>query len=292
GAAGADSFQFEACGEIDGVLVCGRAVVTVNIDEPAPTPVITAGDQNLETPADTSLTVTLTSGVVDPNTGEPVGPAYSQSTNIPSYIAGNVADSDGDEQGDNKSGFSMRTMGPALDSTGGAGLNGTVRTHVEFALSTITNPNIQSALVTLAADPAGDETLDASFYPVQADGNGSLDNSDFQAAVGPTPVAVMPSNIAPGKFTFDVTSQVQGAMDSGWAHFSLQGRVDETSTCEEGPCNGPRMRSGSTLNNQYPCDGLSFGPCVPTLEVTSSAYQVTFSIASPPANGTLKDSDG
>ncbi|MCP4694343.1 MAG: hypothetical protein GY859_40305, partial [Desulfobacterales bacterium] len=51
-------------------------------------------------------------------------------------------------------------------------------------------------------------------------------------------------------------------------------------------------RSGSTLNNQYPCDGLSFGPCVPTLEVTSSAYQVTFSIASPPANGTLKDSGG
>ncbi len=296
GSAGEDSFQFEACGEIDGVQVCERASVSVTIDQPAPAPLVTARDQILETPEDTSLPITLTSGVVDANTGEPIGPSYTQSSSIPASIAGNVADSDANGLGDNKTNLTNynlgRTMGPAILSTGGAGWEGAARTHMEWDLSMIPNPYVQNAVVTLSADPAGDEVLDTSFYLVQPDGNGSLDLTDYEATATPIPGVVLPASVGAGEFSFDVTSQLQTVVDGGYAYFSLQGRVDESSTCTAGPCRGLQVRSSSPFNASFPCDGLTYGPCFPTLDVNSSAFQVTFSIASLPASGALKDSGG
>ena len=96
---GDDSFDFQACGTIDSVLVCDTATATVHVESGE----AVANPQEVETPQDTSIDITLTGTAgADAGGGAGLTVIVGRAAFLDgAEMAGNVADGDGDGFGDN-----------------------------------------------------------------------------------------------------------------------------------------------------------------------------------------------
>jgi Bacterial Ig domain len=294
---GTDGFDFTACGTISGSPVCDTAHVTLTVS-PAAEPGELAPDQTATTPQDTTVQITL---------GTTVGSAPSGLTSaaqgltfraLPAAfldgaeIAGNVADASGDGFGDEHN--ALPGGAPVFASAsvgftgGGAGSNGTARFHIEWDISNI-GTGLDSAEVILHTHRGTIDSLDTFFFS-GAGGNGTLEDSDFEATLEPIAGVVMP--VPPledmpvgsdGTFTFDVKGELEAAIASGASFFTVQGRVDETLT---GPARGLEVRTTA--------DGNLASFLEPQLSITTPGVTAptVFTINSLPSNGILKNSLG
>ncbi len=288
GFAGFDSFGFEACGVIDSVSVCDQAVATVSVAGAL------ADDQELVTSENTEVTVFLT-GTAGAGGAGALRNVHGNAAFLDgAEVAGNVADATGDGLGDNHNalpGSAPNLMSAGVDLTGGAGSNGTVRMHIEWDISALGGlaDSLESAQVILSTQRGTTDALDTFFFVGAADGNGALDDADFELPADQIPGVVMPVPDVPvgtdGTFSFDVTRLLREALGSDRHAFVVQGRVDES------PANatqrGLQVRttaSGNLLDHSEPQLAIA------TPGVTPPA--LTFSVVSLPSNGTLRDSLG
>src|SRR5205085_3215546 len=179
-------------------------------------------------------------------------------------------------------------MSAAVNESGGAGSNGTVRMQFEWDLSGIAGSAgaLQSAQVLLPTHRGTIDSLDTFFYWVGASGDGNLTNSDFESPAEVIPDAVMPVPSAmpigsDGTFTFNVLGQVREAAHSGFSFFAIQGRVNESVA---GSARGLEVRttaSGNISGNQVPMLALA------TPGITAP---LMYRITSLPPGGVLRDS--
>ena len=162
------------------------------------------------------------------------GHATASLFTIDATIAGNVADSDNDELGDNHNnlpGGAPVLMSAGLLSTGGPGSNGIMRMQMEWDISSLSVGSIASASVHLTTIQGTVDTLDTMFYHGSGVQDGSLSDNDFQAPAELIGGVVMPgtgSNGDQSEFVFDVTQLLQADILKGFDFFSIQGRLDET----------------------------------------------------------------
>ncbi|HXH38375.1 MAG TPA: Ig-like domain-containing protein [Thermoanaerobaculia bacterium] len=289
GYVGPDALQFQACGVIASVTVCSTASFSITVQAALSDPPSIAHDVEVSTLPDTTVLLSLgESSIVTGSRHFVLRPLAT--TLDPVTIAGNVADSDGDQLGDNVNALPGSTpvfMSAGVNQSGGAGSNGTVRMQFEWDMSGITGSagSLQSADVVLPTNRGTVDSLDTFFYWVSRSGDGNLTNSDFEAPAVQIPNAVMP--VPPsmpiggdGTFTFSVLDQLRASAQNGFTFFALQGRVDESLT---GPARGLQVRttaSGNVSNNDVPMLGLTTG------SVTALTYRIT----SLPPGGVLRDS--
>jgi hypothetical protein len=171
-------------------------------------------------------------GPVEPESGTPVETALAGTVTISASIAGSAADADGDGLGDNHSDQLPATpalVSAGVDASGGGGSNGTKRPHIEWDITSLSGP-VAEAEVLLHTSHGSVDRLDTYFFAVQTDGNGTLEDSDFESPAAQIPGVVMPAAGDPGDqgtFSFDVTDYLNDAIASGYDFFSVQGRVDE-----------------------------------------------------------------
>ena len=220
---------------------------------------------------------------------------------ISSAVAGNVADADEDGFGDNKNNLPGSTPGlisAGVNVSGGAGSNGTVRIHIEWDVSNIgTEDDVTSAQVTLNTHRGTVDSLDTVLSAGILFGNGALDNSDFETflqafppeGAGTAATMPVPSGMAVGSdgtFSFDVTTQLKEALQTGLGFFTIQGRVLNEFNLVGGTtfARGLEVRSSATGN-------LTLG-LEPQLAVDTSFVAPVYTITSLPLNGTLTDSTG
>jgi hypothetical protein len=211
----------------------------------------------------------------------------------PVTIAGNVADSNGDQLGDNANALPGPTpvfMSAGVGQSGGAGSNGTVRMQFEWDMANIRGSvgALQSANVLLPTNRGTIDSLDTFFYWVTASGDGNLTNSDFEAPAQQITNVVMP--VPPtmpiggdGTFSFSVLDQLRSTAQSGFSFFAIQGRVNESLT---GPARGLQVRttaSGNVSSNDVPMLSLATPGVTAPLMYTISAL---------PPGGILRDSTG
>ena len=285
---GEDSFDFKACGEIDGTPVCVTATATINTVEVIVESGPLAENQEVVIPEDNEVEITLT--------GNPGGQGSSQARTsdveniiIDASIAGNVADSNSDGYGDNHNdlpGPAPVLISAAVDATGGPGSNGTIRIHIEWDVSDLTVSQVGSATVNINTHKGSVDELDTFFFPVSTDGNGTLEDTDFELSTGVNPLATMPvpdvEQGTDGEFSFNVTAEVQEVVAAGYNYFSVQGRVDESLI-------GGGFKRGlevySTADGQY-------NYLKPNLTITTTTTALSFSILTAPQFGILKDSTG
>jgi hypothetical protein len=147
-------------------------------------------------------------------------------------IAGNVADADRDGKGDNHNALPggapvLIAAGVISGLPGGPGSNGTVRIHTEWRIASFVGHRVVSAKARFHTDRGSIDALDTQFFALSADGNGTLEDTDFESPGTPIKGAIMPVG-AEGTFDFDVTKELQTAMDAGFSYFSVQGRVNES----------------------------------------------------------------
>jgi hypothetical protein len=293
---GGDGFDFEACGTIDLATVCDTAAVTINVAPRPAEPSELAPDLSASVSQDRALQITL---------GEPTGTEAATAaaplivTVLPAAVlhgaavAGNVADADENGAGDNHNvlpGPAPVFVSAAVDQVGGAGSQGTARIHIEWDVSSFAGSQLESAHVRLHTHRGTVDALDTFFFTAAA-GNGTLDDADFATAMESVAGAVMPVPPledlpigADGTFSFDVTPQVQSALDAAAGFFSVQGRVNEALS---GPARGLEVRSSASGNL------ASF--LEPQLELATPgvvAPTITFTILTLPLNGILRDSGG
>lgn len=124
--------------------------------------------------------------------------------------------------------YHSAAVGGPLSS--GNGSKGTARFHVEWDIASLASGVVESAEVLLHTHRGTIDSLDTFFYAVTVDGNGTLEDSDFQSAALRIVGARLPVTgdvCDVGTFTFDVTSQLQDALDSEHQFFSIQGRVEK-----------------------------------------------------------------
>lgn len=290
GYTGPDSFQFQACGVISSVNVCDTASFNITVGRtPAEAPSL-AHDVAAETLPNTQVVISLgENSIVTQSRRLLIRPMAA--TLDPVEIAGNVADSNGDQLGDNANALPGSVpvfMSAGVNQSGGAGSNGTVRMQFEWDMSSIAGSAsaLQSAQVVLPTNRGATDSLDTFFYWVAASGDGNLTNSDFQAPAEVIPDAVMtvPSAMpigSDGTFSFNVLGQVREAANNGFSFFAIQGRVNESLT---GPARGLQVRttaSGNVSGNDVPMLSLA------TPGVTAP---LTYRITSLPSSGVLRDS--
>jgi hypothetical protein len=123
---------------------------------------------------------------------------------------------------------------------GGDGSNGVSRIHIEWDISGFAGSgSLDSANVTLNTHRGTIDSLDTFFYASDADGNGTLDNSDFQTVgeqIGGAVMPVPPTSTMPigsdGTFTFSVLPELSQALAEGRDFFVIQGRVNETTAAD------------------------------------------------------------
>jgi hypothetical protein len=156
-------------------------------------------------------------------------------TVITAVIAGGVADSNGDGKGDNHSDQLPDTpvfQSAAINSSGGNGCRGTSRYVSKWNISSLNGYVIDSAQVVLSTCKGSVDTLDTFFYAITAESNGTLNDADFEAPNVQIPNATMGVPDIPagtnGSFSFDLTSQLQDAVNQQHNIFSIQGRVNES----------------------------------------------------------------
>ena len=291
GYVGPDSFQFQACGVIGSTTVCDAASFNITVQAAlSDPPGVIAHDVEVSTPADTPVLLSLGESSIQTASRRFVIKPMA-ATLQPVTIAGNVADANGDQLGDNANALPGPTpalMSAGVNQSGGAGSNGTVRMQFEWDMANISGSvgALQSAQVVLPTNRGTVDSLDTSFYWVSASGDGNLTNSDFQAPAELIPDAVMP--VPPsmpigsdGTFSFSVLDQLRASARNGFTFFAIQGRVNETLT---GPARGLQVRttaSGNVTSNNVPMLSLAT-PGV----TTPLMYRIT---ALPPG-GVLRDS--
>ncbi|HEV8240637.1 MAG TPA: hypothetical protein VGS57_14805 [Thermoanaerobaculia bacterium] len=294
GFTGVDSFQFEACGVIASVNTCDSGTATVQVDDPVVEPSDDiAPDQSVSTPADTQVTIGL--GSVGGGTGTQFAASSAGSRRItgkaafldPAEVAGNVADADtngfGDNHNDNLAAGAPVFIYAAVGSTGGNGSNGTVRIEIEWDISQIgpIGPS-GTAQLTLTTNRGATDSLNTYFF-AGGGGNGTLENSDFEASLEPLPGVVMPvtgSQGADGTFSFDVKDALNAAIANGSTFFTVQARVDENLTSGRG------LGIYSTADNPL---NVGKGPAL-DLESPPLTPPPTYTVQSLASHGILKDS--
>ena len=304
GFVGTDAFQFEACGTVDSVLVCDVGDISIEVFEPPVEPAPLAIDQSLSGFAELPLTFALqgtpggsTSGGGGSSVfGSLTFVSAAASVDVGAAIAGNVADSDGDFVGDNQNalpGSSPVFISASLSDSGGAGSDGVSRINIEWPIADFANQTITSATVTLNTNRGSIDSEDTFFTAFQTTGDGVLTLSDFAGGIGASSVGTMPVPElvdqpigADGTFSFDVTSQVQTALDTGLSHFWVHGRLSpEFPIPTSGTVRGLQVRSTATSNLDA---GLE-----PQLNLNSDQpLIVEFTLLTLPANGTLRDATG
>jgi Big-like domain-containing protein len=295
---GTDGFDFTACGEISGSPVCDTAHVTISVAPATVEPSELAPDQTATTPQDTPVQITLGTTVGSAPSGLTSAAQSLVFTAQPAAfldgaeIAGNVADATGDGFGDEHNalpGGSPVFASASVGFTGGgAGSNGTARFHVEWDISGL-GTGLDSAEAILHTHRGTIDSLDTFFF-TGAGGNGTLEDSDFEATMEQVTGVVMP--VPPledmpvgsdGTFTFDVKGQLEAAIASGASFFSVQGRVNEALT---GPARGLEVRTTA--------DGNLASFLEPQLSITTPGVTpaTVYTINSLPSNGILKNSLG
>ena len=295
---GTDGFDFTACGTIEGSPVCDTAHVTLTVAPPTVEPGELAPDQTATTPEDTPVQITLGTTVGSAPSGLTSAARSLVFTAQPAAfldgaeIAGGVADATDDGFGDEHN--ALPGGAPVFASAsvgftgGGAGSNGTARFHVEWDISGL-GTGLDTAEVILHTHRGTIDSLDTFFFS-GAGGNGTLEDTDFEATMEQVQGVVMsvpPLEDMPvgsdGTFTFDVKAQLEAAIAAGASFFSVQGRVNETLT---GPARGLEIRTSASSNLS------SF--LEPQLSITTPGVtpQKVFTVNSLPSNGILRNSLG
>lgn len=275
GFVGSDAVQFEACGEIDTVVVCDTGTAVLTVVEPI-----------FETADLVENQVLSTFEVL------PVQVRFSSvPSTLYSTVAGNVADSQGFGSGDNANllpGPSPLLISAFLDREPAGepeGDAGTGRIWMEFFIGMLESAQLESAQIVLNAHRSENDTLDTFFYSGQSLANGLLDIFDYSAQVVAIPDAVMPVPEQmqvgdDGTFSFDVLEELEAAIEDERTFFTIQGRVDE------GLATGS-FQSG--LQVRSTADGNLVESLEPRLLLTA---MVTYTVTSLPENGSLTDALG
>ena len=271
GYVGEDVFRFRACGTINGEEVCDEAAIRVSVVGPEP-PTELAPDVSATTDGTSAVPVFLGNGDAPP----PTGPGTSFLT--PAVVAGEVADINGDGQGDNA----------AVPQTMSAGVG--VRMHIEFDVANFIGlaNELQTATVLLRTNRGADDTLATTFFAVGSNGDGQLTASDYESGAEAVPGAVMsvPLNQpvgADGQYSFDILAELRAALQAGFTHFAIQGRASVREP--EGTPSGLHVY---TTDPQYaPPERPSLG-----LQTQGSDPVRVTRVTSLPAQGTLTDSSG
>ena len=285
GFTGSDSFQFEACGVIASVTVCDTATFSIQVLEARSEPegeLVT--DFSVSTPSDTELAITLFSDSSNALVLQPLA-----ATLEPAEVAGLTADSNSDGIGDNTMVLPAATpvfMSAAVSSVGGPGSNGTSRIHMEFDISGFNGSvgTLQSATVILPTHRGTTDALDTFFWASASDGDGALTNSDYAITaeqIGGVVMPVPPLEDMPlgssGTFSFSVFPELKAAVEAGFDHLVIQGRVNETLSSGR----GLEVHTTATSNTE-----------VPSLALTTPGISppTTLRILTLPTNGVLRDS--
>lgn len=217
------------------------------------------------------------------------GCTYDCPVTIAADIGGNVADADGDGLGDNHndmSGAPPRLIFAGVDSSGGPGSNGTMRTQFEWNLEFLNRlERIGSANVVLHTDKGTIDSLETEFHHGIGDQDGILADTDFEASAEPVPGVAMPVVDGQSEFVFDVTDYLRADLESGNGYFSIQGRVDEA-LAGSGLKRGLQVRSTATTNAEELHPQLivsSASTCYPTLpapqlRIKEVAYTTTHTV--------------
>ena len=282
---GVDSFVFEACGVIASVTECDQGTATIFVRGRL------AENQAVQTSENTEVTVTL-GGTPGAGTSSLRVPVAHAAFLDGAEIAGNVADANDDGFGDNHNelpGSAPGLMSAGVDLSGGPGSNGVVRMQIEWDISTLHGlaGSLQSAEVLLSTHRGTIDSLPTYFFVATADGNGTLDDGDFELPAVPISGAVMPvvgTVGSDGSFSFDVTGLLRSVLASDRDFFVIQGRVDEQLA------NGDAQRglevrttaSGNLLDHSEPQLAIATPGVTPP--------ELTFSVFTLPASGTLKTS--
>ena len=290
GYTGSDSFQFQACGTIASVSVCDAASFSITVGSAPPDTPSIAHDVQVETFANTSVLVSLgDSSITSASKRFILKPLAATLQSV--AIAGNVADSNGDQLGDNVNALPGPTpvfMSAGVNQGGTAGSGGTTRMQFEWDMAGISGSlsNLQSADVLLPTNRGTVDSLDTFFYAAGVSGDGNLTNSDFEAPAEQIPGAVMP--VPPsmpigsdGNFSFSVLGQIRAAAQAGFSFFTVQGRVNETLG---GPARGLQVRTTAGGN-------IGSGD-IPKLSLTTPGVSapLSYRITALPASGILFDS--
>ncbi len=169
--------------------------------------------------------------------------------------------------------------------------NSTARIHIEFPLAEVP-PDFTDATVVFNTYRGQFDSLDTDFHVVGSEGNGILENSDFQSAITMNPVALMSVPVddpnypigTMGEFSFNVTPSVKELLALEKNFLSIQGRSKRDSAPEiYGYARGLQILS-SAEGNLFP------EWSAPILRITPSG--VGYTIISLPLNGTLLDAAG
>lgn len=167
------------------------------------------------------------------------------------------------------------------------GVQGVARIQIEWDIQSLpaSADGIESATVTLSTQKGTVDDLDTFFFAGDADQDGLLRESDFQAPASAIPGVVMPVPFGPagteGSFAFDVTAAVKAAVARGDDFFSVQGRVNEDLA-------GGGFRRG--LQVRSTADGNLAAGTEPKLEVITAApplSNLSITVLSLPQFGTL-----
>jgi hypothetical protein len=291
GYVGSDAFQFQACGVIASVTVCDAASLSITVVNPVPpdAPII-AHDVSVSTLPETSVLLSLgESSLLIAGRQFVIKPLAA--TLVPVAIAGNVADSNNDNLGDNANALPGSVpvfMSAGVNQSGGAGSNGTTRMQFEWDMSGISGSlgSLQSAQVILPTHRGTTDAANTFFFWGGVSGDGNLTNSDFEAAAEQIPDAVMP--VPPsmpvggdGTFSFSVLGQLRAAAQNGFSFFTIQGRVNESLA---GTQRGLEVRTTASGN-------ISGGD-IPKLAIATPGISapLTYRITSLPSGGVLRDS--
>jgi hypothetical protein len=217
-------------------------------------------------------------------------PVTGKPFTLRALVAGNVADADGDGRGDNRNelpGDRPLFMSAGVDRQGEPGTNGTARMHIEFDLRELENlKEIAGASVVLHTHRASKEGVATRFFAA-GEGDGELQEKDFESEAEPVRGAVMPMPSleqmpvdAEGTFTFDVLGELQAAQRDGLRVLALQGRVEEKA---HGPIAGLDVRTSAEQNLREELE-----PAL-VIEPAVRPDALEYTIVSLPDNGTLID---
>ncbi|HJW94052.1 MAG TPA: Ig-like domain-containing protein [Thermoanaerobaculia bacterium] len=293
GYVGSDAFSYQACGTIAGNPVCANGTITLNVGALSVEPPDLAPDFTILAASNdiTPINLSPTPRLEQPPPQPPVRfhATANASFVTPAAVAGDVADANGDGFGDNHNalpGLTPVLMSAGVGQTGGPGSNGTTRMHFEWDVTSISGivDSLATATVILHTNRGTIDSLDTFIYFVGDEGDGALSDGDYDRPAEPLRfVLKVPPTMpvgADGTFAIDVLEPLKAAIHAGFTHFTLQGRVNETTA---GPARGLQVYTSAAGN----------GPKSPELAVsTAVAASRTYRILSLPANGTLKDSAG
>lgn len=169
-------------------------------------------------------------------------------------------------------------------------LEGVARIQVEFPLADVPL-DFTDAAVVLSTYKGQFDTADTNLHIVSSDGNGILENSDFESVVSVNPAAVMSLTTNPGipagtvdEFSFSVSPEVKSLLSQGKNYLSIQGRSSYDAVPQiYGFIRGHQIYSSAEPN-------LTPNLMAPRLRIIPSGVEYT--IMTLPLNGKLLDATG